>query len=432
MRHALTVVAVAALAAACASPGMPPGGPTISSFPRVIATLPDTNKVNVTPSKVLLRYDDVIGEQFTGGPLSRGVLISPWDGEPRVEWRRTGMTIRPRGSWRANTAYTITVLPGVSDLKNQPSPFGYTLHFSTGPTIPVSVIRGVAFDWVQARPLPRATVQAIDVRDTTLVFLAVADSSGRFELGAVPPGTYMVRAIDEKTTNRALEPREPWDTVRVALTDSARVELYTFVHDTLPVRISEIRSTDSVTISLTFDKPLKPALAYAASAARVISADSVVVAVARIVSADEDRRAQEQADSVARARDTTGARPPAAAGLPRRTIDPTRRADTVTRVPPPVATRPKPATELLIKLLAPLTPGGTYRVTVSGIQNMLGVAGDASRVLVLPRPAPPDSTKRTPADSTQRPPLATPGTRPAVPPVRRDSVPPVAAPVRKP
>ena len=140
MRHALTVTGVLALAAACASPGLPPGGPTVSAFPRVIATLPDTNALNAKPNKVLVRYDDVIGEQANGADLSRSVLISPWDGEPRVEWRRTGMTIRPKGDWRANTAYTITILPGITDFRNKPSTFGYELRFSTGASIPQTVM----------------------------------------------------------------------------------------------------------------------------------------------------------------------------------------------------------------------------------------------------------------------------------------------------
>ncbi len=322
MRHAFTVVAVLALAAACASPGLPPGGPTISAFPRVIATLPDSNAVNVRPGKVLVRYDDVISEQAGGGPLSRIVLISPWDGEPKVDWRRTGMSIAPRIGWRQNTAYTITILPGVGDLKGQPSPYGYVLRFSTGATIPTSTLRGVAFDWVAGKALPKATIQAIDVRDTTLVHVTVADSTGRYELGAMPSGTYLVRAIDEKSPNRTLDQREPWDTSTVVLADSARADLYVFVHDTIPLRISEIRSTDSVTIALTFDKPMLPGVAVPVSAIRVQKADSTVIAVQSVQTAAEERAQKAREDSIARAADTT-ARRPATDTAPRRTIDPT-------------------------------------------------------------------------------------------------------------
>ena len=409
MRHSLTVTGLVALAAACASPGLPPGGPTISSFPRVIATIPDTNAVNVRPGKVMLRYDDVIGEQFAGGELSRGVLISPWDGEPRVEWKRTGMTIQPRNGWRPNTAYTITVLPGVADLKGQASKYGYVMRFSTGATLPTSTIRGVAFDLVQARALPNATIQAISRVDSTLVYLTVADSSGRYEIPGVPAGRYIVRAIDEKTTNRTLDPREPWDTVSVVLADSAEADLYTFVHDTMPVRISEIRLQDSVTIALVMDKPMLAGAKVPVTAVRVVDADSTQVPVITVATEAEQRATREREDSIALARDTTARRPDAP---PRRTIDPTQRRDTGPTIAPPKSARPQPGTDLFITVGVPLRPGATYRVTVGGLRNLLGIEGPAAtRQLIVPRPQATDSTKSPdgrPPRNQARPPASPP------------------------
>ncbi len=430
MRLALIATAVIALAAACASPGTPPGGPTASAFPRVIASLPETSAVNARPNKVLLRYDDVIGEQANGYDLNRSVLISPWDGQPRVEWKRTGMTIRPHNGWRTNTAYTITVLPGITDFRGKASPYGYEFQFSTGPTIPKTIVRGVAFDWVQARAIPKATIQAINPTDTTLVWLTVADSTGRYEISAMPAGKYIIRAIDEKAPNRTLDSREPWDTATVTVTDSARADLYVFIHDTLPVRISELRSNDSVTINLTVDKPLQPGVEIPVSAARVVLSDSTEVPVASVLTAQQDRAERAKADSIARAKDTTAAAKRDTSTTPRRTIDPNRRRDTVPLLPPPVAKRAAPATELVIRLTTPLKPGSTYRVTLTGLRNLLGVPGTATRPLIIPKPTPIDSTRNgppgsrrpgsrdstakpiTPADSANRAPA------PAKPPVK--------------
>lgn len=418
MRHALILVGAAALAAACASPGLPPGGPTLSAFPRVIATRPDSDAVNVTPDKVLIRYDDVIGEQANGGELNRNVLISPWDGEPRVEWRRTGMTVRPRGGWRTNTAYTITVLPGIGDLRGTPSPFGYVLRFSTGGTIPTGVLRGVAFDWAGNRALPKATVLAIDPRDTTLVYLTVTDSGGRFELAAIPPGRYLVRGIEESTPNRQLDPREPWDSATVTITDSARTDLYLFVHDTMPARISELRQNDSVTIAIVMDKPLSPGAPIQPGSARVAAADSSVLPVVSIVTTAEDQAERARADSLQRARDTTTRRAADELAVPRRTIDPTRRRDTAAVVPAAVPTRPPPATELLIRLQSPLKPGTTYRVTLNGLRNLLGVEGSSTRLLVVPRAEVPDSLRTSPPGGARRDTTARIPVRPPAPSAR--------------
>jgi hypothetical protein len=438
VRHALILIGALALAAACASPGMPPGGPTVSAYPRVIATLPDTSALNARPNKVLLRYDDVIGEQANGADLFKSVLISPWDGEPRVEWKRTGMTIRPHDGWRANTAYTIMVLPGVTDFRGKQIPFGFVMRFSTGSAIPKTMIRGAAFDWVAARSIPKATIQAIDVKDTTLIYLTVADSTGRYELGAMPPGTYRVRAIDEKQANRKLDSREPWDTATVTLTDSARTDLYTFVHDTLPVRITELRSGDSVTISVVLDKPLKPGVAIPATAARVVLSDSTVLNVVSVMTAREDQAARAKADSIARSKDTTAAKLPDPNAPPRRTIDPTRRTDTSLVLLPPKATREAPATDLVIKVASALKLGSTYRVTLTGLRNLMDVSGTASRLLIIPKAPVIDSTKVIPPGG--RPPAPRDSTKAlppgAKPPAQRDStvkpVTPAVVPVKPP
>lgn len=393
MRRTLTAVVTVALAVACATPGLPPGGPTVSSFPRVIASLPDTNTLNARPGKVLIRYDDVIGEQANGGPLSRVVLISPRDGEPRVEWRRTGLAIRPKGDWMPNTAYTITVLPGIGDLSNKASPYGYVLRFTTGGAIPKSFLSGIAFDWSANRPLARATVSATSTRDTTVVHISVADSLGRFTIGAVPAGSYLIRAFGETTPNRVIDGREPWDSARVTLVDSSAVELYAFVHDTLPPRIAEVRQTDSVTISVMMDKPLLPGVAFAATIARVLLADSSVVPVTAVLTQEEDRVLRTRADSIARSKDTTVMRAPDVAAALRRSIDPTRRRDTVITDPSPIPKRTQPTVDLVIRLGVPLKPASTYRVSIDGARNLMGVAGPSTRLLIIPKATPPDSSR---------------------------------------
>lgn len=421
MRHALTVIAALAVTGACASPGLPPGGPTISSFPRVIATLPDTGAVNVRPGKVLVRYDDVISEQATGGSLSRVVLISPWDGEPKVDWRRTGMAIAPRKGWRMNTAYTITILPGVGDLQGKPSPYGYVLRFSTGPTIPTSTLRGVAFDWVANKALPKATIQAVDLSDTTLMHVTVADSTGRYALGGLPSGTYLVRAVDEKSPNRYIDAREPWDSTTVILRDSARADLYMFVHDTMPVRINELRLVDSVTISLVLDKPLLPGAPIGIEAVRVVKSDSTVVAVRSVLTGAQAQAAKAREDSLAQAADTTSKRDPSAARAipPRRSIDPLQRRDTLPVVPPPEPKKAPPATELVVTLAVPLQPATTYRITLTGVRNLVDRTGEATRLLIVPKAAPVDTTRQTPdaaGDSIRTRPATVPTAGTARPP----------------
>lgn len=425
----IVALATAAIAAACASPGQPPGGPDDKVFPRVVAILPESNAVNVRPNRVLVRFDDVIAEQAGGGDLSRLVLVSPWDGAVDVGWRRTGLAIRPSKGWRPNTPYTISVLPGIQDLRNNVNKEGLTFRFSTGPTLPTTAIRGVVFDWVSAKPLPRALVQVVDRRDTTLAYVTASDSTGRFELRTVPPGTYLLRAVDEKgTPNRTLDPREPWDSTTLSLTDSARAELYVVVRDTIAPRIQALERRDSVTVLFTFDRPLDPAQRIDTTLVRIVAPDSSVVGIAEVISGTTERARQAREDSVRAASDTSR--------RPRRTLDPTQRADTVVRAPLPVSKRAPLATELVVRVRDPFT-AGNYRITVTGLRGVLGATAPATRTLVVPRAAPADSaaprtgrdttpTRATPASGTPVPRDTTASGRPIVTPrdTTRRPVPP--------
>lgn len=379
MRRALTAaLLVGAVAAACASPGQPPGGPEDRIAPRVVAILPESNTVNARPNRVLVRYSDVIAEGSGTNDLARLVLVSPWDGAVDVGWRRTGLAIRPRKGWRPNTPYVVTILPGVADLRNNADKQGFSFRFSTGPVLPSTVVRGVVFDWMTAKPLPKALVQAIDPRDTTLAYVTASDSTGRFELRMVPPGSYLVRAVDEKgTANRTLDPREPWDSVRVTLQDSARAEFYVVVRDTIAPRIQAIERRDSVTVLLTFDRPLQPGQRIDTSLVRVVAPDSSRLPLAEVITGNEERRRQASADSVAALTDTTR--------RVRRTIDPTARRDTTPAVALPVARRDPLATELVLRAARPFAAGTSYRVTVTGLRGVLGATAPATRTLVVPR-----------------------------------------------
>jgi hypothetical protein len=411
-RALIAALVVAAASAACASVGPPPGGPTDADIPKIIAVVPDSNALNVRPTKVLVRYDDVINEQAGGGELSGLVLISPWDGTPRVEWKRTGITVRPRGPWRTNTPYTITILPGVADLRGNVVKETFVLRFSTGAAFPTTRVRGAVFDWVAYRALPKATVQLIDVKDTTLVYITASDSTGRYELTGVPAGTYVLRAIDEKTVNRELEPREPWDSTTITLTDSATATLHVVTRDTLPARITEVSLRDSVTIQIKLDHPLALTQRFDAASARVVSAaDSQPLPVSMLLPAE---RYQARRDSLARA-----AAPADSAGKPAprdslarprpRTIDPSVRRDTAPKAPPLEPVKPRLVTDLIIELATPVVPGTNYRVTLAGLSTLFGARGDVSRTLVVERPRPTesrDSSRAPTARDTARAPAA--------------------------
>jgi hypothetical protein len=306
------LAAVAAALAGCASQGVPPGGPPDLEPPRLVRTSPDTGAVGVRGGEVAFQFDEVIAERPTGAAtLGALFLVSPRDGEPRVTWRRDAISVRPRGGFRDNTVYTVTMLPGIVDLRGNSRTEGAEVVFSTGATIPRTSLAGVVFDWVAGNAVPRALVEALHVRDSatardTTTYLAVADSLGRFAFRYLPPGDYTVRGAADANSNRAIDPRELYDTVRVALRDSATVELLAFAHDTVGPRLTAASASDSVTLRATFDQPLLPTQPLGPSLFALTGPDSARVPIAAVT-------AGRDADSLAT---PAGARGDSAAAAP--------------------------------------------------------------------------------------------------------------------
>ena len=351
----LTVAALAACAlAGCASPGMPPGGPPDTEAPRLVGVAPDSGRVSVAPRSVVFRFDEVVSEAPPGATTLAGLfLISPQHGTPVVEWQRDEISVRPRRGWRPNTVYSVTMLPGLSDLRGNVRKEGAGTLFATGPVIPATVLSGVLFDWAAGRPVASGLVQAITADST--IYLTHADSAGAFTLAHLPPGSYEVKGVVDGNRNRALDPREPWDTVTVALADTASVQLFAFVHDSVGPRVREVIATDSLTLRVQFDVPVDARTPLEPSWIRVLGPDSLPVAVAS-VSLPE-----------AAPTDTAAARVPA---------------------PSPTMLRARPYQEVIVVLAAPLRAGGTYTVVASGFPGLLGRTVESRRSVIIPVRAP--------------------------------------------
>ena len=414
------------IALACAQPSPPPGGPPDLEPPRLLSVSPESGAVGVRPTEVVFRFDEVVSERPQGAADLKGLfLISPRDGDANVKWRRDVITVRPTRGWRANTVYTITMLPGLLDLRGNADRAGASVAFATGSTFPATLIAGVVFDWSAQRPAPKALIEAVDLSDST-TYVAVADSAGRFRLSAMRPGPYAVRGIIDANNNRRREAREAWDSIRVDLRDSARVELLAIAHDTIGPRVGQVAIRDSVTLRVPFDQALSPLDTISISQVRITRSDSTPVIIALVLSVAEfDRREQD----LARARADSA-----------RTADTTRRADTARRVVPvpvvdsatadsaPLPTlkpsRAPPITEMVVRLAASLRPSTAYRLRVENVKGIISAPRTSERVFTTPKPPAPkdtsavrgrsagardssrtrrDTTRRLPADTARRP-----------------------------
>ncbi|HWZ27759.1 MAG TPA: Ig-like domain-containing domain, partial [Gemmatimonadales bacterium] len=334
----LTRPAALLLLAACASQGPPPGSPPRLIPPVVILISPDSGAVLASFSgDAIIQFDEVIDEMAGGaggggsgggggagggtGPVTgigKQVVLSPVAGPVSVSWHRSSIHIKPKEGWKPGRVYRLQLLPGIIDLHRNILKRGQTILFSTGPAIPTASIRGIALSWVEQHTLTQGLIRAV-LKPDTVAYLTYTDSTGRFRLDGVPPGQYVLYAVNDQNSNRVLDPREAYDSATVTLDSAASTNLWTFVHDTLGPRLRASEPIDSVSFRLTFTQPLATAgLPDTASVRLYQLPDSTPVPLSAVLlpavndslvsrlraAADSARHV---ADSIRRAADTTHA-----------------------------------------------------------------------------------------------------------------------------
>lgn len=355
--------------------------------PEIVRVTPDSGTLNVRARSVVVEFDAVVNDR---ADLDNLILLSPQDGRPRISWRRERIEVRPRRGFRANTAYTVTLLPGLSDLRGNAIKTSRTIIFSTGPRIPPYMVLGRVFDWPNERAAPRALVEVIRHPDS-LRFIGIADSTGQFGVGPLGEGSYTVRATLDNNNNRGLDAGEPWDSVGIVIGGgtSPFVELLAIQRDTIAPRLLTLTSADSLTMTASFDRPLHPEHRLTPASFRVVNSDSIALRVVSVLTraqADSQRAAR---DSATRTADTSARADSARREAARR--DAARR-DT-SRIGGPVAvqrarpSRPPPPKDIVLRLdsLVPLQAAKTYRVTAIGVRGLLGAPRTSERLIAIPR-----------------------------------------------
>jgi hypothetical protein len=384
----------------CARIEPPPGGPPDRAPPRLIATRPDSfTTLSGFKGEAEFHFDEVISEggtpnrgEGTGG-LEKLVVLSPTSQVPDVDWHRDRITVRPREGWQPNRVYRVQLLPGVTDLRNNRSVEGAVLTFTTGAPRPQNTIRGTVVDWTSGRPAASALVVATLLPDS-LPYRGVADSSGRFALGPLPAGDYLVTGVLDQNQNLRQDPREAYGSGRLPRSRSDAGELWAFVHDTNPPRIQTVTADDSVSATVSFSQMLDPRQRLTPRDARLrLLPDSIPVAIASLLPkpADDSLNRRTPAPDTSAA-DTLGARDSVAPG--RRPIQGPRGRAPTNQV---LTSRPPLFDRLVLRVPRPWSPGGRLVLEIRGVRNVTGVAGTAVGVLAVP-----ERTKAAPQDTIGR------------------------------
>jgi hypothetical protein len=385
-------VAGAALLAACANVGDPPGGPPDAAPPGIVAVRPESGAV--VPGwkgDAVIQFDEVIDEMAGTGAnsLASRVLLSPVVGDVRVSWGRTKIRVKPKEGWKAGRVYRLELLPGILDLRRNTLRSGRVSAFSTGPDIGHATLDGTALQWVEQRVLAGALIEAVPLPDSA-GYLTVADSTGRFHLTPLPAGRYLVYATADQNTNRRRDRREPYDSAVVTLDSAATITLFAFVHDTAGPRLRTATAVDSFTVRLEFTQALAAGAPLDSTRVRVLQLpDSAPVAAPTILTPrqyDSLTAAERKAAKPDSTRADTVTRRDSAA-VPRVDTSEVRRL---------LARRPVPFDKVVLRFARPLAPETRYLIRVHGVVNLTGAAGDGQLVVLTPKRVVPDTTPRAP------------------------------------
>jgi hypothetical protein len=338
----------------------------------------------VKAAKLEIRFNEVVAERpsatgAAGSPvtLEAIVLVSPRTGTAKVEWHRETISIEPRGGFKPNTTYRVTLLPGLADLRGNVSRATRSYVFSTGPTIQPYAILGRVFDWQAGTFASGAIVEAVanpGTADST-IYIAVTDSLGQFDVGPLAPGRYFIRSFIDADRNRDRGVVEKWDTTTVNVTDHRpSIELLAAQRDTAIIGIQGVQALDSVWVRIMLDKPYDPRVQLAFTMVGIKRADSSDVQVETVITEERMQVLRQVPDSSAPRPSTTPISPPPT-DIPS------------TRPPSARPSLPIPQTVIVARVSAgtPLRTGERYTLTVRALPNLLGRSGSSAAVFEGPR-----------------------------------------------
>jgi hypothetical protein len=399
-RQAARVGLLAALWVGCAKVESPPGGPPDFTSPVILSIAPDSGaELEGFDDDFEIRFDEVISERSAGG-LENVIRVAPRPRETQVGWKRSRITVKPKGGWYPGVVYQVRLLPGVTDLRNNRLDTTLTVVFSTGGGIPDTRLEGTVVDWEAGTMAARALVEAVLLPDS-LVYFTEADSSGGFDLAAIPAGNYVVFATVDQNDNGLRESRESFDSTSVRLDSTASHVFWTFAHDTTGPRLRNVAEVDSFTVRLELGQMPDPAAPIEGATQVFALPDSTPVAIAHVwneavydsvsaveqaiadslarLAADSLRADSLAADSLAAdsvaadsaEADTTATQPVPETDTSINVItdsaallaDSTAAADSV-RMAEILALRPKLHAVYYVRLASPLEPGARYVIVV--------------------------------------------------------------------
>ena len=191
MTKRITWLFLCALAASCAIPEPPPGGPEDKTAPQPMATRPADGADGVSPrAPIEIEFSEKLG----GARFDRFVEFSPEVKIAKTRWRGKRLFIEPADSLLADTTYVVRIKPGYTDAHNVRNEKGYEFGFATSAEIDTGTISGRVY--FRRKPAEKGVVRLFVLpRDSS--FTAEASRPDREALTSAD-GAYTLKYLPQR------------------------------------------------------------------------------------------------------------------------------------------------------------------------------------------------------------------------------------------
>ena len=189
---------------ACASTGMPDGGPYDETPPKFVRATPEPNATNNKRKKISIEFDEYIK---LDKPSEKVIISPPQKEAPEVKVSGHRVLVEFFDTLQENTTYTIDFGDAIVD-NNEDNPLGnFAYAFSTGAHIDTMEVSGTVLNAENLEPVKGIQVGLHkNLEDSVFVKLPFdrisrTDSRGHFTIRGVAPGKYRIYALMDGNQN---------------------------------------------------------------------------------------------------------------------------------------------------------------------------------------------------------------------------------------
>lgn len=189
---------------ACASTGMPDGGPYDETPPKFVRATPEPNATNNKRKKISIEFDEYIK---LDKPSEKVIISPPQKEAPEVKVSGHRVLVEFFDTLQENTTYTIDFGDAIVD-NNEDNPLGnFAYAFSTGAHIDTMEVSGTVLNAENLEPVKGIQVGLHkNLEDSAFVKLPFdrisrTDSRGHFTIRGVAPGKYRIYALMDGNQN---------------------------------------------------------------------------------------------------------------------------------------------------------------------------------------------------------------------------------------